>query len=148
MSVRHHPHGLQMFCYFAISHQPPGDFAPSHWRVRYSIFFLPFRPKMLCYLTQDVPLPRCCSTFHLLGFVIFNLISIRRRFLTKQALYFSTELRSSGSVVNNTLDYQSRDREIDPPLLLSFGSDFKPRSRLRMTLLVVGRKTRVHSLTH
>ena len=47
--------------------------------------------------------------------------------------------RSGGGVVDNTLDYQSRGREIDPPLLRSFGWDFKPRSRLRMTSLLVGR---------
>ena len=29
--------------------------------------------------------------------------------------------RSGGSVVDNTLDYQSRGRKIDPPLLRSFG---------------------------
>ena len=29
--------------------------------------------------------------------------------------------RSGGGVVDNTLDYQSRDRKIDPPLLRSFG---------------------------
>ena len=28
--------------------------------------------------------------------------------------------RSGGGVVDNTLDYQSRDRKIDPPLLRSF----------------------------
>ena len=47
--------------------------------------------------------------------------------------------RSGGGVVDNTLDYQSRGRKIDPPLLRSFGWDFKPRSRLRMTSLLVGR---------
>ena len=29
--------------------------------------------------------------------------------------------RSGGGVVDNTLDYQSRDRKIDPSLLRSFG---------------------------
>ena len=29
--------------------------------------------------------------------------------------------RSGGGVVDNTLDYQSRGRKIDPPLLRSFG---------------------------
>ena len=43
------------------------------------------------------------------------------------------------SVVDNKLDYQSRDRKIDPPLLRSFGRDFKPKIRLRMTSLLVGR---------
>ena len=48
--------------------------------------------------------------------------------------------RGSGDgVVDNTLDYQSRGRKIDPPLLQSFGWDVKPRSRLRMTSLLVGR---------
>ena len=47
--------------------------------------------------------------------------------------------RSGSGVVDNTLDYQSRDRKIDPPLHRSFGRDFKPRSRLGMTSLLVGR---------
>ena len=47
--------------------------------------------------------------------------------------------RSGGNVVDNTLDYQSRDREIDPPLRRSFGRDFKPRSHLCMTSLLLGR---------
>ena len=47
-------------------------------------------------------------------------------------------IRSGCGVVDNTLDYQSRDRKIDPPLLRSLGWDFKPRSCLRMTLLLVG----------
>ena len=47
--------------------------------------------------------------------------------------------RSGGRVVDNTQDYQSRDRTIDSPLLRSFGCDFKPRPRLRMTSLLVGR---------
>ena len=47
--------------------------------------------------------------------------------------------RNGGGVVDNTLDYQSRDRKIDPPLPRSFGWDFKPRSRLSMTSLLVGR---------
>ena len=52
----------------------------------------------------------------------------------------STPMYSSGGgVVDNTPDYQSRDRKIDPPLLQSFIWDFKPRSRLRMTSLLVGR---------
>ena len=51
----------------------------------------------------------------------------------------SREERRGGGVVDNTLDYQSRDRKIDPPLHRSFGRDFKPRSRLRMTSLLVGR---------
>ena len=51
----------------------------------------------------------------------------------------SSVQRSGGGVVDNTLDYQSRDRMIDPPLLWSFGWDFKPRSHLRMTSLLVGR---------
>ena len=52
---------------------------------------------------------------------------------------FDKITRSGGGVVDNTLDYQSRGRKIDPPLLRSFGWDFKPRSRLRMTSLLVGR---------
>ena len=47
--------------------------------------------------------------------------------------------QSGSGVVDNTLDYQYRGRKIDPPLLRSFGWDFKPRSRLRMTSLLVGR---------
>ena len=34
---------------------------------------------------------------------------------------FSIPDRSGGGVVDNTLDYQSRGRKIDPPLLRSFG---------------------------
>ena len=33
----------------------------------------------------------------------------------------SSIIRSGGGVVDNTLDYQSRGRKIDPPLLRSFG---------------------------
>ena len=36
------------------------------------------------------------------------------------SLIFS-EKRSGGGVVDNTLDYQSMGRKIDPPLLRSFG---------------------------
>ena len=53
--------------------------------------------------------------------------------------------RSGGGVVDNMLDYESRDHKIDPQLLRSFGWDFKLRSCLRMTSLLVGRYTRVHS---
>ena len=59
---------------------------------------------------------------------------------------FQNTIRSGGGVVDNTLDYQSRDRKIETPFLRSFGWDFKPKSRLRMTSLLVGRETRVHSL--
>ena len=34
---------------------------------------------------------------------------------------YTTETWSGGGVVDNTLDYQSRGRKIDPPLLRSFG---------------------------
>ena len=34
---------------------------------------------------------------------------------------YSFYKRSGGGVVDNTLDYQSRGRKIDPPLLRSFG---------------------------
>ena len=34
---------------------------------------------------------------------------------------YSMSKRSGGGVVDNTLDYQSRGRKIDPPLLRSFG---------------------------
>ena len=37
--------------------------------------------------------------------------------------------------MDNTLDYQPSDRKMDSLLLRSFGGDFKPRSRLRMTRL-------------
>ena len=53
--------------------------------------------------------------------------------------------RSGGGVVDNMLDYESRDHKIDPQLLRSFGWDFKLRSHLCMTSLLVGRYTRVHS---
>ena len=36
-------------------------------------------------------------------------------------IYTHTHNRSGGGVVDNTLDYQSRGRKIDPPLLRSFG---------------------------
>ena len=51
-------------------------------------------------------------------------------------------------MVENTLDYQSSDRNIDPPLLRTFGWDVKLRSRLCMTSLLVGSNTRVNSCTH
>ena len=35
--------------------------------------------------------------------------------------FFPILSQSGGSVVDSTLDYQSRDRKIDPPLLRSFG---------------------------
>ena len=45
--------------------------------------------------------------------------------------------RRGGGVVANTLDYQSRDSKIVPRLLQSFRCDFKPRSLLRMTSLLI-----------
>ena len=36
-------------------------------------------------------------------------------------LLYICSFRSGGGLVDNTLDYQSRDRKIDPPLLQSFG---------------------------
>ena len=57
--------------------------------------------------------------------------------------------RSGGSIVDNRLDYHSSGRKFDPLLLWSFRRDFKPRSHLRMTSLLVGHLTRVNSLkTH
>ena len=35
--------------------------------------------------------------------------------------HYSYVRRSGGLVVDNTLDYQSKDRKIDPPLPRSFG---------------------------
>ena len=58
----------------------------------------------------------------------------RGRKTTMQQLY-----KSAGSVVDNMLDYQSRCHDIDPPLLRSFGWGFKPRSRLRLTSLLMER---------
>ena len=58
-------------------------------------------------------------------------------------LYFLPFNRSGSSVVDNTLDYKSRDRKIDPPLLRSFGLDFKPRYDL-----VVSGTLNPSSLTH
>ena len=63
-------------------------------------------------------------------------------------LSFSFSPGSGGNVVDNTLDYQSSDRNIDPPLLRTFGWDVKLRSRLCMTSLLVGSNTRVNSCTH
>ena len=53
---------------------------------------------------------------------------------------FSDQAGSGGSVEENTLDYQSRDHKLDPPLFWSFGWDFKTRSRRHMTSLLVGLK--------
>ena len=39
----------------------------------------------------------------------------------KMSLINNQNERSGGGVVDNTLDYQSRGRKIDPPLLRSFG---------------------------
>ena len=41
--------------------------------------------------------------------------------VTEITMNFLTLHRSGGGVVDNTLDYQSRGRKIDPPLLRSFG---------------------------
>ena len=58
---------------------------------------------------------------------------------TSKISSFNHENRSGGSVVDHTIDYQSRDSKIDPLLLRSFGSDFKLRSHLHIILLLVGR---------
>ena len=42
---------------------------------------------------------------------------------------------------------KSKGRKIDPPLHRSSGFDFKSRSRLRMTSLLMGRETRVYLFT-
>ena len=60
--------------------------------------------------------------------------------------FIQSDARSGGGVVDNALDYLSMDRKIDSPLLRSFGRDFKPRSRLDMTSLLVGRNQ--SSFTH
>ena len=39
----------------------------------------------------------------------------------QQGEFFQFWGRSGGGVVDNTQDYQFRDRKIDPPLLWSFG---------------------------
>ena len=67
--------------------------------------------------------------------------NLKKRRINRVAVvgYSLMQYRSGGGVVDNTLDYQSRGRKIDPPLLRSFGWDFKLRSRLRMTSLLVGR---------
>ena len=50
---------------------------------------------------------------------------IMGRFMGKSQCSFKvpplSNARSGGGVVDNTLDYQSRGRKIDPPLLRSFG---------------------------
>ena len=55
------------------------------------------------------------------------------------SLYSFKFLSFGGSVVDNTLDYQSVPHKIDRSLLRSFGRDFKPRSRLRIKSLLVRR---------
>ena len=42
-------------------------------------------------------------------------------YFSRENILLSGERRSGSSVVDNKLDYQSRDREIDPQLLRSFG---------------------------
>ena len=76
-------------------------------------------------------------------YLIFN---SRRSWHTVYAMLLSN-YRGGSSIVDKTLYFQSRDRKVDPPLLRSFRWDFKPRYRLCMTSLLVGRKTRVHSTT-
>ena len=56
----------------------------------------------------------------------------------------SDQIGSGGSAVDNTLDYQSRNHKINPPLHQSFKWDFKQRSSLRYDLIVGGF---THSLT-
>ena len=77
---------------------------------------------------------RICHGFDLRKEVTtyFPVFPIRGLGLSYAPLKFSKEksllwllllnrLRSGGGVVDNTLDYQSRGRKIDPPLLRSFG---------------------------
>ena len=54
----------------------------------------------------------CCEFFFFLNHV-YLVLSCH--------VYAILCFRSGGGVVDNTLDYQSRGRKIDPPLLRSFG---------------------------
>ena len=86
-----------------------------------------------------------------MGFQVANLLLATVNFepchlAWKSCLSTANCQRHGGSVVDHTLDYQSRDRKINSPLLRSFGrfgrsecNEVKPRSRLRMTSLLVGR---------
>ena len=49
--------------------------------------------------------------------------NLKKRRINRVAVvgYSLMQYRSGGGVVDNTLDYQSRGRKIDPPLLRSFG---------------------------
>ena len=67
-----------------------------------------------------------------------HIISLRQTFDQTLMKIFPGVL-SGGGVVDNTIDYQSRDCKTDPPLLRSFGRDFKARSRLCMISLLMGR---------
>ena len=49
--------------------------------------------------------------------------------------------------MDNPLNCQSRDCKIDFSLFWSFGSDFKPKSHIRMTLMLGG-TLNPSSLTH
>ena len=105
-------------------------------------------------LVHSVPGVKIISLFHLMHLLI-ELVdtsdNIQRILVWNSEVrtnQFKTPIWSGGGVVDHTLDYQSSDREIDPSLLRSFGWDFIPRSRLRMTSLVVGRQTLVHPRVH
>ena len=80
------------------------------------------------------------SQTHLVFFLLFMLCVMQN--MQKTVTFrkdITNKVRSGGGVVDHELDYQSRDHKIDPPLLRSFGLDFTPRSRLRMTSLLVVR---------
>ena len=53
----------------------------------------------------------------------------------------SHEVRSKNHEVRSSNELPGLPYKIDPPLLRSFGGDVKPRSRLRITSLLVLRRT-------
>ena len=66
---------------------------------------------------------------HIFPQFVFNIYSLPSKggkegayyTILKKSKWLLVSFRSGGGVVDNTLDYQSRGRKIDPPLLRSFG---------------------------
>ena len=90
------------------------------WYLLYAVVFVCDKRSLFPrYHSAEIFLHWLCTVFWL-------------RFVLKR---ISDQAGSGGIVMDNTLDYQPRDRKNDAPLLRSFGWDFKPRSRLHMTPL-------------
>ena len=76
---------------------------------------------------MEVPLYNYYDTATLKCLSIGTPKAINFPFVSNEKLMFfrcpsiQAHCRSGGGVVDNTLDYQSRGRKIDPPLLRSFG---------------------------